>query len=365
MHARKWTACLFSLATLVTVGACSSAASQPASSGSTAGTAGSGGTAAAAQTVTVNYGFLPGAIVNIPIDIAMSQGFFASEGIKLSETSFTQSNALVAALSSGQIDVAPSIVQGMALAKAKGADVVGIAALQPRMDLVIYTKDASIPAAGSSGATWQDTIKALSGKAIAGGAAGGPADLILKYAFTQAGLKPNYSIINAGKGATEMAAVKTGQVTAAIGASLEAAIGTSTLGLRPVLDLHSQGPEEISDQGYIGDFTTQQFLNAHPGFAAHFEAAIAKAIKYMQDPENLPAIVTTMVNDHIVSNVTDSQAKSIVAAQVSRFGSTYTATSVDNSVKFLVAVGSLPAGTALTSAQLMAPSALGEAGANG
>jgi ABC-type nitrate/sulfonate/bicarbonate transport system substrate-binding protein len=307
----------------------------------------------------VRFGGLPGASTDVPILVAERQGFLAEQGISLDKIQLTQSNAVASALSSGQVDLVPSTVQSMAVTRAKGADVVGISAIYPQSTLELVAKDPAVPVVGVNGATWQDTIRSLDGAAIGGGAKGGTADLQLGYLFEQAGLRPDaFSIINAGKGATEIAALQSGQVRANLSTSLVAELGRATGQSRTVMSMSRGAPAAIADQAYMGWWSTGRFLEAHPDFTKRFRAAMDKALQFMREPANLDVVVASATDYKVVSQIDAAQARDVLTAEVQQYGLTFAPGQMQATIDFVGRLGLFDGAQAVRAEDLVVPAAV-------
>jgi ABC-type nitrate/sulfonate/bicarbonate transport system substrate-binding protein len=224
---------------------------------------------------------------SMPYQVGIEKGFFKAEGLDASIISTLSGAALPAAVMSDAIQVGSSTVANVALLKQQNTKARIIAAnLKAPTFLVVVPTGSKIPIVGQNGATWQDTVKALEGKKIAGFGVGSAQDVELITLFKVAKLSTQYTAVNAVGNGAQLAIIKGNQVDAMVVGS-GTAYTAEAQGLGKIaLDMSTQGPPEVTGQAFAGVVASDAYLSAHPDFAPRFRKALYAATAWLKDPAN-------------------------------------------------------------------------------
>jgi NitT/TauT family transport system substrate-binding protein len=335
------------------VAGCSATSSGPGS--------GSGSSSAAASNaIKVSIATSKGSLPGLPMIVAQQEGFFAKHGINAELiTSLRGGAAIMSALTSGSAQIVAQTVSASAQAKQKGATLPVIASLSGGVPyvLVVGKKYASAPAATTGENGWQATIKALKGATISASGQGTAFDIILKALFRKAGLsESDYHNINIAHGGPEVAALKTGQVGAAMVDIGNALSLVSEAGGHVVMDLSKQGPSWVTNQAWSGFLSSEAVLKAHPDLTQRFAAVMADVRTFYQNPANISELHRIAVS---VSGIPDNPGldnalRQYVGLMLPSFSTAQVRTTID----FMVDTGQLKATPPVKPADIVLPTAL-------
>jgi NitT/TauT family transport system substrate-binding protein len=321
--------------------------------GSSAGS----GTTGQQQAIPMSAAGVKGSIPGMPLFIAKEKGFFAKNGLDVSDVVDLKAGAaLISAVSSGSADVIPYTLAGTAVANQTGVGLQVVVPAEARLPYVLVVspqKAASVPKA--AGGDWKATMAALKGVNIAASGPGSAPDITLKSLYNSAGLPTDsFTNIKIAHGGPEVAAVQSGQVDAVL-ADLGAALDLQRLaGGVPVLDLGSDGPEALVKQAYSGFVTSKSTMDKKPELKERFKATMADVRSFIRDPANLPELHRIAVQ---VCAIQDSATLDDALKEWSQHSipDTFTPEQVQNTLKFLKDTGQVPPTATITPNDVVDP----------
>lgn len=215
----------------------------------------------------------PSAINSYPVFVAIGEGYFADEGLKVRAEAVNGSGAILQALASGQAQFGRPGPGPVLQARARGADVVFLYNSLPRSSFGLLVKTDS---------SYQ-TPDQLKGKPIGVGTADGA-----EVGFGRAILgdykmeEPrDYTFIAVGDGGTATAGFGRGDIEAYLGGVADAAI-LNYRGMH-VRDITPEKFQTYFGNGYVamGDF-----IRENPKVVEGFGRALVRATKFTRDPAN-------------------------------------------------------------------------------
>lgn len=194
--------------------------------------------------------------------MALDGGFFDKNGLTVDLQSISSANG-VAALLSGQVQVAQLGGSEVVSAAANGADVVIVGNLVPVFPYVFM--------APSSIATMQD----LKGKKVGVSKIGGSADVATRVALTSAGLDPktDVTIVETGSAANRVAALRSGAIQGGVSQPPEST-KLQTQGFHVLLDMAKQ---KLPASNTVVA-TTRAYLKAHKQVIQEYVDSLVQAI---------------------------------------------------------------------------------------
>jgi NitT/TauT family transport system substrate-binding protein len=180
---------------------------------------------AAAATVKVGYSNITGD--QLPLWYSSETGLFAAHGLDVDSQLVAGGATTVAALLSGQIQVAQAGGSEALSATANGADLVVVATLGPVYPYIFEV----VPEIQ----TPQDLI----GKKIGVATLGGSADIATRVALRSVGIDPNkdVTIVATGSAANRTAALLSGAIQAGMAGGPPDTLELEAHGLHPIMDL--------------------------------------------------------------------------------------------------------------------------------
>ena len=193
---KKAAAIVLSMSLILSLGACAK----------TAGSSGKSDSNSSKVNATIRFGRVNTGVG--PIDAGYLDGAYKAAGITLQKQSFSAGTDEVAALVGGSLDVCLGSYEHVLRQVSNGLDIRCIALVSNSQGYkLVVKKDASYK-----------QIKDLKGKVLGVSSAGSLSDSTLRRLLTDAKMDPqkDVQIINAGTGSTVMAAMKSGQVAAAM-----------------------------------------------------------------------------------------------------------------------------------------------------
>ncbi len=273
--------------------------------------------------MTVTY--FEGTDVSLPVVVADKEGFFKEQGLDVSLLATKDGPTAVAALQSGDADLALNQTEGLMIARDKGLDlkaVVGDVAIDALQ--VIGTSAPGTDAAAS--------LKAMKGKKVGVPVIGGVPELQLRHALGDAGMSgDDVTFVAVGNlPAGVIAALKAGQVDYFVGVEPvpTLAVDVQKIANRVLAfkDLPGFEPWLFNEYVGIGDK-----LDAKAETIEKFVAAYKKAIAFMKDSANREGLValaseflslepdlTAQLLDKVVPNF-DAELNAEAIANVSSF----------------------------------------------
>jgi ABC-type nitrate/sulfonate/bicarbonate transport system substrate-binding protein len=165
--------------------------------------------------------------------------------------------------------------------------------------LAVPVRDKTTPvASGRTIAALTPTLKALTGKTIGapGGVSGSSVEMVALA--KQAGLTPDFHIVEVGSGAPTLAALKTGTVDAVysgLGSTLPAVVA----GYARHVMTSREGPPAYGQSQLVGEMASQAFLDAHPDFADRHQRAITQAARFFNDKSKRQQVLKILTDSNI------------------------------------------------------------------
>ena len=182
---------------------------------------------AAAQSETINVGFSNVAGGELPLWAAADEGYFSRHGLSVNVQLISGGANTVAALLSGQLQIADAGGSEALSAVANGADLVVVATQAPVYPYILeVTQDINSPAD-------------LVGKKVGVATFGGSADVATRVVLRQAGIDPekDVTLIATGSAANRTAALLSGAIQAGMAGGPPDTLELEAQGLHPLFDL--------------------------------------------------------------------------------------------------------------------------------
>ena len=215
----------------------------------------------------------PGAIGHFPMHVAIGEGYFAEEGLKVNVTAVDGSGQVVQAIAAGQGDIGVPGPGPLLSARAQGVDVVSF--------YNHFTKSQFGILVGQD--SEYQSLTDLSGKIIGVGTADGAEVSFARSMLDAAGMVEgtDYTFLPVGDSGPAAVAFLRGEIEAYAAATADAAI----LSMRG-MDVRDITPPEF--QGYFGNgfMALRSFIDANPEVMEGFGRALARGSVFGQDPAN-------------------------------------------------------------------------------
>jgi NitT/TauT family transport system substrate-binding protein len=250
-------------------------------------------------------------LVSWPLYIAMDQGYFEDENIDLEVVEIADSAQVMAALNSGDIDVAMPGSLAIPLQAEAGNEL--------RAFVNIYNSDMNLTVAADSDVPdsddWRERLRAMEGKAIGVPGLGSILVLALNAALENVGLTPDaVELIALAPGPPSVAALEAGQVDGFMSDSFAAAAAVGQ-GVGRVIFATGGGDGAESFQGILqaAAVAPLEALESEPEKFAAFARAIerAHAVLDSSDDEDLQVARSAIVTHY---GVDESVAEFLVSA---------------------------------------------------
>ncbi len=249
-----------------------------------AAAAGAPGKSAGVKLTTITVDTLP--IANgLPLDLGISKGFFATQGIEIKKTTLQSGNDIVLALSNhsgdiGYVGWVPAMIartQGIKLSAVAASDVEGTSEADNWQNIMVK---------GSSSIR---TPKDLAGKTIAVNALKGVGEVMIKAALKKEGVDPNSIKLLAMPFPTMRTALNNGSVDAYWAPEPFMSQGLNLDGDRIVM---APGPV-LGKFWPIGCYVAlNDWTKSNPTLAKAFFAAINQSLAYAQShPDEIRALL--------------------------------------------------------------------------
>jgi NitT/TauT family transport system substrate-binding protein len=183
--------------------------------------------AAAQQGETIRIGYSNIAGDELPVWVALDQGYFARHGLNVDAQLLSGGANTVAGLLSGQIQIAQAGGSEALNASANGADLVVVATLAPVYPYVFEVTSDIV------------TVNDLIGKKVGVATFGGSADVATRVVLRQAGVNPNddVAIIATGSAQNRTAALLSGAIQGGMAGGPPDTLDLEAHGLHPLFDL--------------------------------------------------------------------------------------------------------------------------------
>jgi NitT/TauT family transport system substrate-binding protein len=246
---------------------------------------------ATAQT-KVKFGYFP-ALVDIPVFVAESQGFFTKNGLDVEMISFNTGPALIGALLSGSTNF---IDGGGALLSfpqvTRGHNLRGVANFWAQnLYTVIVRSSVATPNAGKP---YPAPVLDLKGKRLGVVALGSTTSAMAESIIRDAGLKPgdDVTLVPSGAVATAIASLVAGNIDGYISyPPINQLLDALYPGSYKVMLAAPQYPELLRVNFFNHVGTTQEFINANPVAVQAMCKSIREALEWLQHPNNFDAAV--------------------------------------------------------------------------
>jgi NitT/TauT family transport system substrate-binding protein len=269
----------------------------------TLGIASLGSAAIAQDKIKITIGHPPIALHLLPAMVAEERGFFAAEGLDVSNIYMAGGSAGAAAMIGGSIDVASGAVTRGVLLQSKNIKVKLISAMAGARDWAIVV-DARRHAKVSS-------VKDLNGLKIATPRRGSDGEQIIRVILEDEGMRPgtDVQLVQIDSFQNQILVLEKGDVDGAILSEPFVTTGVRQGTLKRVLDLlQGQGPPLLRNRIWTALMVKDEFLAQRGEVAAKLVRSIGKAIDAIYaDPgmtiavasKNLPTIEKSLLQEMI------------------------------------------------------------------
>ncbi|WP_158902184.1 ABC transporter substrate-binding protein [Burkholderia sp. L27(2015)] len=230
-----------------------------------------------------------GAVMDyLPVDIAISQGYFKDEGLEVERSMFPGGPKVLQSMLGGTADFGSSAYSNTLTMAAKGQKVVAVA-LMARYPGYVF-------GISRRGQAKYATLKDLAGMQLGVTSPGSSNHLVLDYIASKAGVDlKSFSVIGVGAEAGAAAAVRQGQIDGLISVDPVITMLTSSHDLKVVADMRTAegtraalGSAEYPEASIL---TTADFIAKNPHTVQAVVNAIVRAEKFLQTatPEQVTA----------------------------------------------------------------------------
>lgn len=228
----------------------------------------------------------PSNLVSFYPQLADKHGIFSKHKLDVSLIAVRTAPQALAAMLAGSLDLAPNTPDGYVLAKAKGIDVIAVAANTQQPVFQILASSKYVDAGGAL----KTKVAAMVGHSVAVYGRGGTSDRFVNFLFktNQIPSEPEFVIAGAAK---TVAAFLAGKVDFA----------SDTVQIADLLEAAGKGGTYINcavdkcAPGSGGDkqlyWTTAKFANEHAETVKRFVAAMDDTNQWVHDPANKNAVI--------------------------------------------------------------------------
>jgi NitT/TauT family transport system substrate-binding protein len=215
----------------------------------------------------------PSALNVFPMHVAIGEGYFTDEGLKVDFQAVDGSSQVLQAMSAGQAQIGLPGPAPLLGARARGEDVVFIYNLNPKSSFGLVVRDE---------ASYKQPAD-LKGKVIGVGTADGAEVGFARSILLAAGMTEgtDYTFLPVGDGGTAAAAFERGDVEAYAAATSDAAI-MSTRGLK----LREITPDEFKAYFANGFAAYRSYIQENPKVIEGFGRAVTRGMRFGMDPAN-------------------------------------------------------------------------------
>jgi NitT/TauT family transport system substrate-binding protein len=220
----------------------------------------------------------PSAINSFPIYVAIGEGYFEAEGLRVNVESVNGSSAVLQALTSDQAQFGRPGPGPVLNARARGVDVVFIYNQMPKSSFGIVVKEESA----------YQTPEDLKGQVIGVGTADGAEVSFARGILANLGMTENedYTFLTVGDGGPATAAFTRGDIEAYAASTADAAIlNQRGLAVRDIT------PEEFLSFFGNGYATMRSTIEQDPELVEGFGRAIVRAQNFAMDEANRAAVL--------------------------------------------------------------------------
>jgi NitT/TauT family transport system substrate-binding protein len=215
----------------------------------------------------------PSALNVFPMHVAIGEGYFEQEGLKVEVHAVDGSSQVLQAMSAGQAQIGLPGPAPLLGARTRGEDVVFIYNLNPTSSFGLVVRDE---------ASYKQPAD-LKGKVIGVGTADGAEVSFARSILLAAGMTEgtDYTFLPVGDGGTAAAAFERGDVEAYAAATSDAAI-MSTRGLK----LREITPDAFKSYFANGFAAYRSYIQENPKVIEGFGRAITRGMRFGMDPAN-------------------------------------------------------------------------------
>jgi NitT/TauT family transport system substrate-binding protein len=245
-----------------------------------------------AQQMKVRFGYFP-AMVDIPVFVAESQGFFTKNGLDVEMISFSTGPALIGAILSGSVNF---IDGGGALLSfpqvTRGHNLRGVANFWAQNLYTLVVRN-SVPTPNAN-RPYPAPALDLKGKRIGVVALGSTTSAMVESVLKDAGLKPGEDVIlvPAGGIPTATAALIAGNIDGYLSfPPMNQMLDALHPGSYKVVFAAPQFPPLLRVNFFNHVGTTQEFIDKNPRAVQAMCKAIRDGLQWLQDPKNFDAAV--------------------------------------------------------------------------
>ena len=247
-----------------------------------------GSTAIAQEKIKITIGHPPIALHLLPAMVAEERGFFAAEGLDVSNIYMAGGSAGAAAMMGGSVDVASGAVTRGVLLQSKNINVKLISAMAGARDWAIVV-DAKRHAKVSS-------VKGLKDLKLATPRRGSDGDQILRAILDDEGMRvgPDVQLIQIDGFQNQILALEKGDVDGAILAEPFVTMGVRQGTIKRVLDMmQGEGPAILRNRIWTALMVKDEFLAKRGDVAARLVRSIGKAVDAIyKDPQMTVAVAS-------------------------------------------------------------------------
>lgn len=224
------------------------------------------------NTVTVHLSEVTHSVFYAPQYVAISQGFFAEEGLNVELTNGGGADKVMTAVVSGQADIGLAGAEACIYVYNQGKDD------YPMLFAQLTKRDGSFLVGRTNDAfRWEN----LKGKTIIGGRAGGMPEMTLEYVMDQNGVKPHVdAVVDTSVQFNMMAGAFTGGNGDYVALFEPTATEVVQAGQGYILCSIGEATGEVP---YTAYFASQSYMTEHPEVMQGFTNAIAKAQKWVAE----------------------------------------------------------------------------------
>lgn len=220
----------------------------------------------------------PSAINVFPLHVAIGEGYFEEQGLKVNVEAVDGSSQVLQAMSAGQAEIGLPGPGPVLAARARGVDVVFIYNHFAKSVFGVVVREES---------EYKEPAD-LKGQTIGVGTADGAEVGFTRALLNEAGLKEgdDYTFLPVGDGGLAAAAFERGDIEAYAAAVSDAAIMESR-----GLDLREITPEAYLAYFGNGFAAMRDYMEANPDVIEGFGKALVKGVEFGMDPANEEAVL--------------------------------------------------------------------------
>lgn len=256
---------------------------------------------AAQDTKTVRVATSTTGMLYVPIYVAESMGYFAEEGLEV-ETQTMKSNAIMAAVIGGDVDIYPGTPSAGLRAASQGTDIRIFGALltQYASNLVISGEKAE-ELGLTEASTLDERIAALKGMTIAVTGAGSGTHQLALYLLRRGGMNPDRdaTIMFIGGSREILAAFENDRIDGFILSNPTSDTAVMNYDGFMLFDMVNGAVPELNGYPYITLDAREAWLKEDPERATGFVRAIGRAQAAIRDPATTNEVRDKVYEEHL------------------------------------------------------------------